>query len=60
MDKTSFDDAAQHCSPPPTQAQDRADREAAVDTFLKRRAGWKPTGMTLDEIVTAHREGRRL
>ena len=44
----------------PAHTQARADREAAVDSFLKRRASWEPTGMFLDEIVTAHREGRRL
>ena len=60
MDKTGFDAAEQHSSPPPAQDQDRADREAAVDRFLERRASWEPTGMSLDEIVTAHREGRRL
>lgn len=60
MDKTSFDDAEQQFGPPPANAQGRAGREAAVDRFLARRAKWKPTGMTLDEIVTAHREGRRV
>ena len=60
MNKTSFDDAEQHPSPTPAQDQDLVDREAAVDRFLERRASWEPTGMSLDEIVTAHREGRRL
>ena len=60
MDKPWCDDAEKYLSPPPAHAQDRANREAAVDSFLKRRASWEPTGMSLDEIVTAHREGRRL
>ena len=59
MDKTPFDDVEQYPSPSPAHAQDRAGREAAVDRFLARRANWEPTGMSLDEIVTAHREGRR-
>ena len=60
MDRPGFDDAEQHSGPPPAPAQDRADREATVDRFLEQRASWEPTGMSLDEIVTAHREGRRL
>ena len=60
MDETSFNDAEQHSNPPPAHSQDRADREAAVDRFLQQRADWEPTGMSLGEIVTAHREGRHL
>lgn len=44
----------------PVHARNRSDREVAVDRFLKQRAGWKPTGMSRDEIAAAHREGRRL
>ena len=60
MDKNWRDDAEQDFGPPAAQAQDQADRDAAVDAFLVQRARWKRTGMTLDEIVAAHREGRRL
>ena len=44
----------------PAQAQDRASREAAVDRFLERRAGWAPTGMSRDEIMAARHEGHRV
>ena len=44
----------------PAHAQDRADREAAVDHFLQRRASWESTGMSLDEILSAHHQGRRI
>ena len=59
MDNTKPDGAEQHPSPSPTLGQDRAAREAAADRFLKRRASWEPTGMSLSEIAIAHREGRR-
>ena len=44
----------------PAQAQEQADREAAVDRFLERRAGWAPTGMSRDEIMAARHEGHRV
>ena len=58
MDNTQPDNTEQN--PSSAQDQERAAREAAVDRFLKRRASWEPTGMSLSEIATAHREGRRL
>ena len=44
----------------PAQAQDRASREAAVERFLRRRAGWAPSGMSRDEIMAARHEGHRV
>ena len=44
----------------PAQDRDQADREAAVDRFLRRRAGWAPTGMSRDEIMAARHEGHRV
>ena len=44
----------------PAQAQDRASREAAVDRFLQRRAGWAPSGMSRDEIMAARHAGHRV
>ena len=34
-----------------------AAREAAVDGFIAERATWPRTGMTLEEILAARREG---
>ena len=44
----------------PAQAREQADREAAVDRFLERRAGWAPTGMSRAEILAARHEGHRV
>lgn len=44
----------------PAKDQERAEREAAVDRFLRERASWEPTGMTLEEILAARHEGHRL
>ena len=44
----------------PAQAQDRASREAAVDRFLQRRAGWAPSGMSRGEIMAARHAGHRV
>lgn len=44
----------------PAQSREQADREAAVDRFLQRRAGWAPTGMSRDEIMAARHEGHRV
>ena len=44
----------------PAHAQDRADREAAVDHFLQLRDGWERTGMSLDEILATRHEGHRV
>ena len=44
----------------PAQAQDRASREAAVERFLRRRAGWAPSGMSRGEIVAARHAGHRV
>ena len=38
MDKNWRDDAEQDFGPPSAQTQDQADRDAAVDGFLARRA----------------------
>ena len=44
----------------PACAQAQAGREAAVDRFLQRRAGWEPTEMSLDQILAARHEGHRV
>ncbi len=44
----------------PAKDQEQAEREAAVDRFLRERASWEPTGMTLEEILAARHEGHRL
>ena len=44
----------------PAHSQDQADREAAVDRFLRQRAAWKPTGMPSDEMLAARHEGHRI
>ena len=44
----------------PADAEEDMDQESAVDLFLEKRAGWRPTGMTLEEIVAARNDGRRL
>ena len=42
-------------TPEPHAAQ--AAREAAVDGFVAERATWPRTGMSLEEILAARREG---
>ena len=44
----------------PAHVQSRADREAAVEHFLQRRAGWERTGMSIEEILAARHEGHRV
>ena len=44
----------------PARDQEQAERDAAVDRFLKRRASWRPTGMTREEILAARHEGHRM
>lgn len=41
----------------PEPQAERAAREAAVDGFIAERATWPSTGMSLDEILAARREG---
>ena len=43
----------------PAEERERALRKEAVDRFLQQRAKWKPTGMTLDEILASRHEGHR-
>ena len=44
----------------PAHAQDRVEREAAVERFLQRRAGWEKTGMSSEEILALRHEGHRV
>ena len=44
----------------PAKALEQAERNAAVEQFLKERAAWEPTGMTLEEILAARHEGHRM
>ena len=44
----------------PAHAQDRTEREAAVDRFLQQRAGWRSVGMSSEEILAARHEGHRV
>ena len=41
----------------PARAQNRAEREAAVDRFLQQRATWTSAGMSTEEILAARHEG---
>ena len=43
----------------PAAEQERAERQAAVERFLKQRARWEKTGMTRDEILALRHEGHR-
>ncbi len=43
----------------PAHTHDQSAREAAVDSFLERRAGWEATGMSSEEILAARHEGHR-
>ena len=50
---------AAHLSPPePAENMTPEEGKAAVERFLEERAKWKPTGMTIDEVVALVREGR--
>lgn len=44
----------------PAHAQDRAEREAAVDRFLQRRTVWRSAGMSPEEALAARHEGHRI
>ena len=43
----------------PAADQERAERRAAVERFLKRRATWERTGMSREEILALRHEGHR-
>ena len=43
----------------PAAEQERAERRAAVERFLKQRATWEKTGLTRDEILALRHEGHR-
>ena len=44
----------------PAPAQDRANRERAVERFRQLRAGWKRVVFSTEEILAARHEGHRL
>ena len=44
----------------PANAQDRANRERAVELFRQRRAGWERVVFSTEEILAARHEGHRL
>ena len=44
----------------PAPAQDRANRERAVERFRQRRAGWERVPFSTEEILAARHEGHRL
>ncbi len=44
----------------PAADQERAQRRAAVQRFLEKRATWKPTGTTVEEILAWRHEGHRV
>jgi prevent-host-death family protein len=41
----------------PAEERECARRKEAIDRFLEQRARWKPTGITLDEILAWRHEG---
>ena len=43
----------------PAADQERAERHAAVERFLKQRATWSHTGMSREEILALRHEGHR-
>ena len=43
----------------PADAQDRANRERAVERFRERRAGWRRVPFSTDEILAMRHEGHR-
>ena len=44
----------------PARAEDRANRERAVERFRQRRAGWKRVAFSTEEILAVRHEGHRL
>ena len=44
----------------PAPAQDRANRERAVERFRQLRAGWKRVVFSTEDILAARHEGHRL
>ena len=44
----------------PARAEDRANRERAVERFRQRRAMWKPVALSTKEMLAARHEGHRL
>lgn len=44
----------------PAPAQDRANREKAVERFRQLRAGWKRVTFSTEDILAARHEGHRL
>ena len=43
----------------PAGAHDRASREAAVEQFRRRRAGWRRVNFSTEEILAARHDGHR-
>ena len=44
----------------PAPAQDRSNRERAVERFRERRTRWKRVDFSTEEILAARHEGHRL
>ena len=44
----------------PAPAQDRANRERAVEQFRRRRAEWERVTFSTEEILAARHQGHRL
>ena len=44
----------------PAPAQDRANREKAIERFRQRRGGWERVDFSTEEILAARHEGHRL
>ena len=44
----------------PAGAQDRTNRERAVERFRQHRAGWRRVAFSTDEILASRHEGHRL
>ena len=43
----------------PAIEQQRIERQRAVEDFLELRSSWRPTGMSIQEILAARHEGHR-
>ena len=43
----------------PAPAQDRANRERAVERFRERQAGWRRIDFSIEEILKSRHEGHR-
>ena len=43
----------------PAPAQDRSNRERAVERFRERQAGWKHVVFSIEEILESRHEGHR-